>query len=71
MMTEDECRVYLVPLPGTIKAAVRLAPDGFPSIYINDALAPEARRRALRHELQHIERDDFYNALPIEEIEAS
>lgn len=69
MMTEDECRIYMVPFPGTIKAAVRLDKEGFPSIYINDLLSPAARKRALEHELQHISRDDFYNDHSIEEVE--
>ena len=71
MLTEDECRVYMVQFPGDIKAAVRLDKDGFPSIYINDALSPAARRRALEHEIRHIEHNDHFNDLPIEEIEAS
>lgn len=69
MLTEDEYRVYLVPLPGTIKAAVRLAPDGFPSIYINDALSPAAKKRAYLHEIRHILRNDHYNSKTIEEVE--
>ena len=70
-MSEDEYRVYLVPLPGDVKAAVRVGVDGFASIYINDSLSPEAQRQAFRHELRHIERDDHYNDLSIEEVEAS
>lgn len=66
----DEYRVYMMPFPGTIKAAVKVDAEGYPSIYINDALSPEARKRALKHELRHIERNDLYNDLPIEEVEA-
>lgn len=69
-MSDDEYRVYMMPLPGTIKAAVKLDNEGFPSIYINDALAPDARKKAFIHELRHIERDDFFNDLPIEEVES-
>ncbi|MBQ1779540.1 MAG: hypothetical protein IIZ93_15410 [Acidaminococcaceae bacterium] len=66
---DGEFRVYMVPFPGTIHAAVRLDQDGFPSIYINDWLAPEARRRAFDHEMRHLERDDFYNDKQIREVE--
>lgn len=69
-MSDDEYRVYMMHLPGTIKAAVKLDNEGFPSIYINDALAPDARKKAFIHELRHIERDDFFNDLPIEEVES-
>ena len=69
-ITNDEYRVYLMPFPGNINGAVRVDVDGFPSIYINDALSPAAKKRAFLHELRHIQRDDFYNNLPIEEVES-
>ena len=69
-ITSDEYRVYMVPFPGDVLGAVRIDVEGFPSIYINDALSPEARKKAFLHELRHIQRDDMYNGKPIEEIEA-
>lgn len=69
-LTDDEYRVYMIPFPGDIMGAVRVDADGFPSIYINDALSPDARRRAFDHELRHILEDDHYNDRPIEEVEA-
>ena len=65
----DEYRVYMVPFPGDIRAAVRLDPEGYPSIYINDALSPAAKKRAFLHELKHILEDDFYNGKSIREVE--
>lgn len=70
-MTEGEFRVYLVKLPGTIHGAVRIDADGFPSIYINEALSPDAKRAAFLHEIRHIERDDFYNNKSIREVETT
>lgn len=70
MMSEDEYRVYLVPFPGDIMGAVRLDAEGFPSIYINDKLSPEAKKRAFLHELRHIRNNDFYNDRTMKEIEA-
>ena len=61
--------VYMLPLPGDINAAVRVSPDGWVSIYINDYLSPEARKKALKHELEHIRRDDWYNDMTIDEVE--
>ena len=68
-MTEDEYRVYMIKFPGDINAAVRVDCEGFSSIYINDALSPEAKKRAFLHELRHIENEDFYNDRSIEEVE--
>lgn len=70
MLSEDEYRVYLMPFPGDIMSAVRVDAEGFPSIYINDKLSPAAKKRAFLHELRHIERDDFYNNMTIDEVEA-
>ena len=62
--------VRLVPwLSGDIPAMVTPDKDGHCSIYINENLSHEARLEALKHELRHIERDDFYNAAPIEAVE--
>ncbi len=68
-ITDDEYRVYLMPFPGDINGAVRVDEEGFPTIYINEYLSPEARKRAFKHELRHILRDDLYNDNPLEEIE--
>ena len=51
---DEEYRVYLMPFPGDVLGAVRVDAEGFPSIYINDALSPAARRRVFDHELRHI-----------------
>lgn len=68
-ITEDGYRVYLMPFPGDINGAVRVDEEGYPSIYINEYLSPEARKKAFLHELRHILRDDINNNLPIEEVE--
>lgn len=69
MLTDGDYHVYMIPFPGDIQAAVRIDADGYASIYINDLLSPEAKKMAFLHELRHIERDDFYNSLPIRTIE--
>lgn len=67
---EYACR--MINLPGDIYGAVRLTGDGtdFPNIYINDQLAPEAKRKAFDHEMRHLENDDFYNDRTIQEVES-
>lgn len=68
-LLEGEYRVYMVNLPPSVRGAVRLDRDGFPSIYINSALSIDAQKAAFRHEMRHIENDDFYNSKTIQEIE--
>lgn len=68
-MIDIEYSVIPVPFPGDIMAAVRLSPDGWANIYINDKLSPQAAKRALEHELRHLARDDFYNSRSIRAIE--
>lgn len=66
----SDYHVRVIPFPNyTTGGMVMPNDDGSYSIYIN-ALLPDARKRkALGHELEHIEDDDFYNGKPIEEIE--
>ena len=71
MIDESLYRVYYIKFPtGDIKGATMLSPDGFSSIYINVDLSPAEKRKTLKHELRHVERDDFYNGLPIDFIES-
>ena len=51
-------RIYCLPIHGKIKSYV-VRKDDFFTIVINEALSPEARMKAYRHELDHIENDDF------------
>ena len=39
-------------------------------VFINTLLGYYAQRKALKHELDHIESDDFRNGRPIGEVEA-
>lgn len=72
-MTEDDdyYRVYLVPLPATVRGACRVDDEGFASIYINDQLSPQAKKAVFLHEIRHILRDDHYSPAPIRQVESS
>lgn len=70
MISESDCRVYEIALPGTVKAFVHMGEDSFYSIYVNSLLSPEERKKAIRHELRHIARDDFSNGKTIREAES-
>ena len=69
MLTDGDFCVRMINLPGDIYGAVRLSGDDFANIYINDQLSPMGKRRAFRHEMRHIENNDFFNDRPIQEIE--
>jgi len=71
-LLEGEYAVRMVNFPGDMHGCVRLTSDGseFPNIYINDQLAPEAKRKAFDHEIRHLENDDFYNDRTIQEVES-
>lgn len=59
-----------VSLPFEVKGIVTPnAEDDSFSIYINSRLSDDQKRKALKHEIDHIENDDFYNDKTIEEVE--
>ena len=66
---DDYYRVYLVPLPATVRGAVRLDEDGFASIYINSRLSEQTKKAAFLHEMRHIRRKDHTNKRNIREVE--
>ena len=70
MITDGDYCVRMINLPGCIGGATRLSEGDFANVYINDQMSPQGRKRAFLHEIRHIERDDFYNNKPIQEIEA-
>lgn len=70
-LTDGSFRVCLVDFKcGAIKAAVAEDADGYATIYINEKLAPDAKKRAFLHELRHLRRDDLHNDRPIWEVES-
>ena len=61
--------VRLVKLPPAVRAFVTRDEDDHNNIYVNSQLNSIEQRKALRHELDHIEHADFDNELSIPEIE--
>lgn len=53
-----QIRIYCLPIPGRIQSYV-VKKDDFYTIIIDESLSPEARMKAYRHELEHIENGDF------------
>lgn len=63
--------IRYIDLPYTIKGVTVLDSDGFYNIYINSHLSWEEQKKAVKHELEHIRRDDFDNiCASLEEVEA-
>ena len=65
---EEEIRVVLASMPGSIRAYVVLKDDHY-TVVINEALCPVARMRAYRHEVNHIMNGDFEKSTSVDLIE--
>ena len=65
----DEVYIRLVPLPSTVYGVTVKDENGDFNVYINSNLSAPAQDRAIKHELKHIERGDFYDDTPIEVLE--
>lgn len=62
--------VRVVPFPvDRVGGMVSPNDDDTYSIYLNGNLDLYRQRKALRHELDHIYKGDFYNGLPITDVE--
>lgn len=70
-LTDGDYNICLVDFHcGAIKATVTEDSEGHATIYINEKLAPDAKKRAFLHELRHLRRNDLYNDRPIREVES-
>jgi len=47
-------------MPYSVKGITVLSEDGFCNVYINARLSDYEQRKAVKHELTHIFRDDLY-----------
>ena len=63
--------VRIIKLPSTIQGVTVKDENGNYNIYINSSLAEDAKKRALEHELKHIERGDFDYFADISDIETN
>lgn len=71
MLPDADYFIRVVPFPRGVPCNGMVTPneDGTYSVYLNAGATHEQRDRAYRHELRHIENDDFYSDKPISEIE--
>lgn len=61
--------VRVVPFPVDGADGFIMSHPDVPCIYINSKVCPARQRKALKHELLHLMRDDLYSADPVSEIE--
>jgi len=61
--------VRLVDMPTTVGGFVSPNEDGTYNVFLNSRRSVEQNIETYFHEWEHIEDDDFYNDLPIEEVE--
>lgn len=66
-MNEKVIRKLKLP-PHVYALTVKDENDDY-NIYLNSECSPETQKKALRHELIHVERDHFYNEMTISEKE--
>ena len=65
----NEIYVRLLSLPMTIRGVTVTDEEGDYNIYINSSLTPDQQKFVLKHEMTHIERNDFASFSDIFEIE--
>ena len=61
--------IRIINLPSTIHGVTVKDEEGNYNIYINSSLSEDARKRAIEHELKHIDRGDFESLADISDIE--
>ena len=61
--------VRVQDLPIGINGMTILDSEGDYNVYINARLSHDGQVKAYDHEMTHIQRDDFYNDLPIWQVE--
>lgn len=62
-MVSDDVRTILVNLPISVRGFCYFDSEGMPCIVLNARLSEETRRKAFRHEMNHIRSGDIDNKL--------
>lgn len=62
-------QVFLMQLPGKVNEAVTPNEDGSYTVFIDETLSPEYRKKAFIHAMKHIKSNDF-EKYDVQSIEA-
>ncbi len=57
----DDCFVRTIKLPGSVRGITIPNDDGTFNVFINSSLSSECSSDTLKHELNHIKKDHFYD----------
>lgn len=63
---DHEIQVRYVPLPESVKGCVTLLEDDSYLIVINSTLPEDVQEEALKHEMEHIHREDLLQDKPMD-----
>lgn len=63
-MNESEYIIRYLSMPITVRAFTIIDSDGLYNIYLNDKLAFDDSEKAIKHEIEHIIRGDFFRYDP-------
>jgi len=69
-LNRDDIHVTTLPLPGSIRAFSRRMKSGRVCIVLNACLDEAGKKKALNHELEHINRDDFDSDAGVHQLES-
>ena len=67
----EQVIVRYVVMPLTVNGVTTVDHEGDFNVYINSALSWEEQELSLLHELAHIENDDFFNGVPLNDAETA
>ena len=63
--------IYLTQFPPRVHSTVATNPDGTYSVYLDSRKPRYDLIEDYIHEFEHMEDDDFYNGMPITDVERS
>mgnify|MGYP000845306567 CR=1 FL=1 len=61
--------IRYIDLPYRVKGVTVMDEEGFFNVYINARLSYDCQQKAIKHELTHIARGDFFRIEVLEKIE--
>lgn len=62
---QNNIRIFMCKLPGSVRAFSMPYHDGY-TVVVNDSLSPPAKRKAIKHEIDHIKNNDHFNQSYVE-----
>lgn len=67
----SDYNIKIIDLPYEVNGLTAVDSSGYATIFLNARLSRDGQRSALRHELRHIQRNDFESDADIRTVEAN